>query len=79
VARGDSDQWPSHSSHTENSRAERVQVSIETFPPRFPLASGHLLLGIAFANVDLSGMPDYKSSIIEADRAVGQLLECALS
>jgi spermidine dehydrogenase len=34
---------------------------------------------IAFANVDLSGMPDHKSSIIEADRAVGQLLDQALS
>ena len=29
---------------------------------------------IAFANVDLSGMPDHKSSIIEADRAVEQVL-----
>lgn len=29
---------------------------------------------IAFANTDLSGMPDHKSSIIEADRAVEQLL-----
>jgi spermidine dehydrogenase len=34
---------------------------------------------IAFANVDLSGMPDHKSSIIEANRAVGQLLDQALS
>jgi spermidine dehydrogenase len=34
---------------------------------------------IAFANVDLSGMPDHKSSIIEADRAVGQLLDWVLS
>src|SRR5580658_4139302 len=34
---------------------------------------------IAFANVDLSGMADHKSSIIEADRAVGQLLDQALS
>ena len=34
---------------------------------------------IAFANVDLSGMPDHKSSIIEADRAVGQLLDQVLS
>jgi spermidine dehydrogenase len=34
---------------------------------------------IAFANVDLSGMPDHKSSIIEADRAVGQLLDQALA
>jgi len=33
---------------------------------------------IAFANVDLSGMPDHKSSIIEADRAVGQLLDWVL-
>lgn len=33
---------------------------------------------IAFANVDLSGMPDHKSSIIEADRAVGQLLDRVL-
>jgi spermidine dehydrogenase len=33
---------------------------------------------IAFANTDLSGMPDHKSSIIEADRAVGQLLDRAL-
>jgi spermidine dehydrogenase len=30
---------------------------------------------IAFANTDLSGMPDHRSSIIEADRAVGQLLD----
>jgi spermidine dehydrogenase len=34
---------------------------------------------IAFANVDLSGMPDHKSSIIEANRAVGQLLDQVLS
>jgi spermidine dehydrogenase len=34
---------------------------------------------IAFANVDLSGMPDHKSSIIEADRAVGQLLDHVLT
>jgi spermidine dehydrogenase len=34
---------------------------------------------ITFANVDLSGMPDHKSSIIEADRAVGQLLDQVLS
>jgi len=34
---------------------------------------------IAFANVDLSGMPDHKSSIIEADRAVGQLLDQVLT
>jgi spermidine dehydrogenase len=33
---------------------------------------------IAFANVDLSGMPDHKSSIIEADRAVGQVLDQVL-
>jgi spermidine dehydrogenase len=34
---------------------------------------------IAFANVDLSGMPDHKSSILEADRAVGQLLDQVLT
>ena len=34
---------------------------------------------IAFANTDLSGMPDHKSSIIEADRAVEQLLEAAVA
>ena len=34
---------------------------------------------IAFANVDLSGMPDHKSSIIEANRAVGQLLDGVLN
>ncbi len=34
---------------------------------------------IAFANVDLSGMPDHKSSILEANRAVGQLLDQVLS
>jgi len=34
---------------------------------------------IAFANVDLSGMPDHKSSIIEGDRAVEQLLDKVLS
>jgi len=34
---------------------------------------------IAFANVDLSGMPDHKSSIIEGDRAVRQLLDRVLS
>ena len=34
---------------------------------------------IAFANVDLSGMPDHKSSIIEADRAVAQLLDQVLT
>ena len=34
---------------------------------------------IAFANTDLSGMPDHRSSIIEADRAVGQLLDQVLT
>ncbi len=34
---------------------------------------------IAFANVDLSGMPDHKSSIIEANRAVEQLLAQVLT
>jgi spermidine dehydrogenase len=34
---------------------------------------------IAFANTDLSGTPDHKSSILEADRAVGQLLDQVLS
>jgi spermidine dehydrogenase len=34
---------------------------------------------IAFANTDLSGMPDHRSSIIEANRAVGQLLDQVLS
>jgi len=34
---------------------------------------------IAFANTDLSGMPDHKSSIIEADRAVEQLLNLVLA
>jgi spermidine dehydrogenase len=34
---------------------------------------------IAFANVDLSGMPDHKSSIIEADRAVEQVLNQVLA
>src|SRR5947209_20420529 len=34
---------------------------------------------IAFANTDLSAVADHQSSIIEADRAVGQLLEQVLS
>lgn len=34
---------------------------------------------IAFANTDLSGVADHRSSIIEADRAVGQLLDQVLS
>jgi len=34
---------------------------------------------IAFANTDLSGMPDHKSSILEAARAVGQLLDQVLA
>jgi spermidine dehydrogenase len=34
---------------------------------------------IAFANTDLSGMPDHKSSIIEADRAVEQLLDTVVA
>jgi spermidine dehydrogenase len=34
---------------------------------------------IAFANTDLSGMPDHKSSIMEADRAVEQLLNQVLA
>jgi spermidine dehydrogenase len=34
---------------------------------------------IAFANTDLSGTPDHKSSILEADRAVEQLLDLVLS
>ena len=47
-------------------------------------APGDVLRGapfgrIAFANVDLSGMPDHKSSLIEANRAVGQLLDQVLS
>ena len=33
---------------------------------------------ISFANTDLSGMPDHKSSIIEANRAVEQLLDQVL-
>lgn len=33
---------------------------------------------IAFANVDLSGMPDHKSSIIEGNRAVEQILDRVL-
>jgi len=34
---------------------------------------------IAFANTDLSGTPDHKSSILEADRAVEQLLDQVLT
>jgi hypothetical protein len=34
---------------------------------------------IAFANTDLSGTPDHKSSIIEADRALEQLLNLVLA
>src|ERR1700733_14482549 len=34
---------------------------------------------IAFANVDLSGMPDHKSSIIEGNRAVEQVLDQVLA
>lgn len=34
---------------------------------------------IAFANTDLSGVADHRSSIIEADRAVGQLLDQILA
>ena len=34
---------------------------------------------IAFANTDLSGVADHRSSIIEADRAIGQLLDQVLS
>jgi spermidine dehydrogenase len=34
---------------------------------------------IAFANTDLSGTPDHKSSILEADRAVEQLLNLVLT
>ena len=34
---------------------------------------------IAFANTDLSGVADHRSSIIEADRAVGQLLDSGVS
>jgi len=34
---------------------------------------------VAFANTDLSGVADHRSSIIEADRAVGQLLDQVLS
>jgi len=33
---------------------------------------------IAFANTDLSGVADYRSSITEANRAVGQLLDQVL-
>jgi spermidine dehydrogenase len=34
---------------------------------------------IAFANTDLSGVADHRSSIVEADRAVGQLLDQVLA
>ena len=34
---------------------------------------------IAFANTDLSGVADHRSSIIEADRAIGQLLDQVLA
>jgi spermidine dehydrogenase len=34
---------------------------------------------VAFANTDLSGTPDHKSSILEADRAVEQLLDQVLA
>lgn len=34
---------------------------------------------IAFANTDLSGVADHRSSIIEADRAVGQLMDQVLT
>ena len=34
---------------------------------------------IAFANTDLSGVADHRSSIIDANRAVGQLLDQVLS
>jgi len=34
---------------------------------------------VAFANTDLSGVADHRSSIIEADRAVGQLLDQVLA
>ena len=34
---------------------------------------------IAFANTDLSGNMDHRSSILEADRAVGQLLDQVIS
>jgi spermidine dehydrogenase len=34
---------------------------------------------IAFANTDLSGIMDHRSSILEADRAVGQLLDQVLT
>lgn len=34
---------------------------------------------IAFANTDLSGVADHRSSIIEANRAVGQLLDQVLN
>jgi spermidine dehydrogenase len=34
---------------------------------------------ITFANTDLSGTPDHKSSILEADRAVEQLLDLVLA
>jgi spermidine dehydrogenase len=47
-------------------------------------APGDVLRGapfgrIAFANTDLSGVADHRSSIIEANRAVGQLLDQVLS
>ena len=61
-----------------------------TPPPRFFFgkegkpAPGDLLRAapfgrIAFANTDLSGVADHRSSIIEANRAVGQLLDQVLS
>jgi spermidine dehydrogenase len=34
---------------------------------------------IAFANTDLSGTPDHKTAVLEAHRAIGQLLDLVIT
>jgi hypothetical protein len=47
--------------------------------PNFYLYSSQCRRGLAFANTDLSGVMDHRYSILEADRAVGQLLDQVLT
>ena len=64
--------------------AHRVKVARHATAPRMLRDEYYEVLPqefgrIAFANTDLSGVADHRSSIIEANRAVGQLLDQVLS
>jgi spermidine dehydrogenase len=64
--------------HAYASPAPGFYFGKEGNPPPGELLRAAPFGRIAFANVDLSGMPDHKSSILEGKRAVEQLLDLAL-